>query len=53
MAYPIKTLRDEHNELFIPYTTSTSVATTGGQILQNVLDVKLDPADVATLVLVV
>lgn len=46
MAYPIKTLRDEHNELFIPYTTSTSVATTGGQILQNVLDVKLDPADV-------
>ena len=32
--------------MLIPYTTSTSVATTGGQILQNVLDVKLDPADV-------
>lgn len=46
MAYPIKTLKDEHNELFIPYTTSTSVVTSDGSVLQNVLDVKLDPADV-------
>ena len=46
MAYPIKTLKDEHNELFIPYTTSTSVVTSNGSVLQNVLDVKLDPADV-------
>lgn len=46
MAYPIKTLKDERNELFIPYTTSTSVVTSNGSVLQNVLDVKLDPADV-------
>lgn len=46
MAYPIKTLKDEHNELFIPYTTSTSIVTSSGSVLQNVLDVKLDPADV-------
>lgn len=46
MAYPIKTLKDEHNELFIPYTTSTSIVTSSGSVLQNVLDIKLDPADV-------
>jgi hypothetical protein len=46
MAYPIKTLKDEQGEFFIPYTTSTSIITTSGQVLQNELDVKLDPADV-------
>lgn len=46
MGYPIKQLIDEYNEPFLPFTNSQSIGTSGGKVLQEVLDVKLDPADV-------
>lgn len=46
MAYPIKMLRDENKEPFIPFVNSNSIVVDGGILLQDSLDVKLDPADV-------
>lgn len=46
MGYPIKQLIDEYNEPFLPFTNSQSIGVSGGKVLQEVLDVKLDPADV-------
>lgn len=47
MSYPIKFLVDKEGTKFIPYTNSQSVLIDGTETrLQDILDVKLDPADV-------
>jgi len=47
MSYPIKFLVDKEGVSFIPYTNSRSVLIDGTETkLQDILDVKLDPADV-------
>jgi hypothetical protein len=43
---PIKQLIDEYGKPFLPFTNSQSIGVSGGKVLQEVLDVKLDPADV-------
>lgn len=41
-TYPIKMLKDEHGQLFIPLTNSDSVVTTTGDTLEELIDTKVD-----------